>query len=77
LRHNVKSRKRWVSWIFQAVVAGVIVVSAAAIGIVLFKIPAAFKGTEIATFVIAALAGFSGVNIIDRLIEMTSPKKAH
>jgi len=72
-----RSRKnaiRW-KWLLEGSVIGLIVVAAAAAGIVIFNLPTTVLGTELGAFLLGAFSGYAGAPVLDRVVAQTQPAK--
>jgi len=62
--HRKKNQPLKWSWLLQGFAIALIIVAGSSIGIMVFSIPAAVQGTEVATFVIASLCGYYGTVVL-------------
>ncbi len=70
MRHRkAKSAKTSAAkWILEGTLCGVLIVAAALAGIVIFSLPPMVLATELGVFLTAALAGYAGAPILDKLM---------
>ena len=55
-------------WVLEGTLCGVLIVAAALAGIVIFALPPMLLATELGVFLTAALAGYGGAPILDKLM---------
>jgi hypothetical protein len=67
-RHRARKPSTWRKWILEGCIVGLIIVAAAAGGIVVFNLPTAVLGTELGAFLLAAFSGYLGAPVLDRLV---------
>jgi hypothetical protein len=70
--HIFRKRPRKVAsrikYVLEGCTVGIIVVAAAAAGIVIFSLPTAVLGTELGAFVLGSFAGYAGTPVLDKLV---------
>ncbi len=68
-RKSKATKASIVKWIIQGIVCGVLIVAAALAGIIIFALPSLVLATELGVFVTAALAGYAGAPILDKVVK--------